>query len=149
MKLLMILLCRGGSSGRAAALPKKCKAKDSAKLALCLDLVTKFHNTIISVLLTPFWLNVSQESKKTNVSHFSNDAVYAMTFSAHFPMNLAISGLSSAQPQRKETKQLATRNMVVYPPIAKRFCYIDDEFLKKKMRKYDLDCFLLPEFLGY
>jgi len=22
--------------------------------------------------------------------------------------------------------------MVVYPPIAKRFCYFDDEFLKKK-----------------
>jgi len=32
-----------------------------------------------------------------------------MTFSAHLPMNLAISGLSSAQPCRKETKQLATK----------------------------------------
>jgi len=31
---------------RAAALPAKCKAKDSAKLAF-LDLVTKFHNIII------------------------------------------------------------------------------------------------------
>ena len=29
---------------------------------------------------------------------FSNDAAYAMTFSAHLPLNLAISGLSSAQP---------------------------------------------------
>jgi len=31
--------------------------------------------------------------------------------------------------------------MVVCPPIAKRFCYFDDEFLNKKWRKYDLDCF--------
>jgi len=34
-------------------------------------------------------------------------------------------------------------------PLAKRFWYFDDEFLKKKQRKYDLDCFLPPEFLGY
>jgi len=33
--------------------------------------------------------------------------------------------------------------------FARRFWYFDDEFLKKKRRKYDLDCFLLPEFLGY
>jgi len=72
-----------------------------------------------------------------------------MRFSEHLPMNLAVSGLSSAQPYRKETKQLATRNMVVHPPIAKRFCYFDDEFLKKKRRKYDLDCFSPPDFLGY
>jgi len=32
---------------RAAALPEKCQAKDSAKLAFSLDLVAKFHNTII------------------------------------------------------------------------------------------------------
>jgi len=38
--------------------------------------------------------------------------------------------------------------MVVYLPIAKRFCYFDDEFLKKKRRKYDLDCFLLHDFFG-
>jgi len=36
--------------------------------------------------------------------------------------------------------------MVVYPPIAKRFCYFDDEFLRKKRRKYDLDCFLTTWF---
>jgi len=29
------------------------------------------------------------------------------------------------------------------------FVIFDDEFLKKKRRKYDLDCFLLPDFLGY
>jgi len=63
-------------------------------------------------------------------------------------MNLAISGISSAQPLRKETKQLDTRNMVVYQPIAKRFCYFDDEFLKKKRRKYDLDCFCYMFSLG-
>jgi len=39
--------------------------------------------------------------------------------------------------------------MMVYPLIAKQFGYFEDEFLKKKRRKYDLDCFLLPEFLGY
>jgi len=39
--------------------------------------------------------------------------------------------------------------MAVYPPIAKRFCfcYFGVEFLKKKWRKYDLDCFLLSDFL--
>jgi len=39
--------------------------------------------------------------------------------------------------------------MVVYSPIAKRFKYFGDGFLKKKRRNYDLDCFLLPDFLGY
>jgi len=37
----------GVSSRRAAAFPEKCKAKDCAKFSLSLDLVTKFHNTII------------------------------------------------------------------------------------------------------
>ena len=36
--------------------------------------------------------------------------------------------------------------MVVYPRIAKRFCYFDDEFLKKRRRKCDLDCFSLADF---
>jgi len=38
---------------------------------------------------------------------------------------------------------------VVYPPIAKRFYYFDNEFLKKKRRKHDLDYFWLLDFLGY
>ena len=29
------------------------------------------------------------------------------------------------------------------------FVIFDDEFLKKKLRKYDIDCFLLPDFLEY
>ena len=37
--------------------------------------------------------------------------------------------------------------MVVYPPIAKRFWYFDDEFLKTKRKKYDLDCFYHLNFL--
>jgi len=90
---------RGGSSKRAAALPEKCKAKDSAKLAFNFRFgYENFTTQSFSVLPTPFWLNVSQECNKTNVSLFSNDVAYAMTFSAHLPMNLAISGLSSAQP---------------------------------------------------
>jgi len=63
-----------------------------------LDLVTKYHNTIIfgthDIILAQRFLGI----QKNNVSLFSNDAAYAMTFSAHLPMNLAISGLSSAQP---------------------------------------------------
>ena len=47
MLVKIVFSCRGGSSRRAAALPEKCKSKDSAKLVLSLDLVTKFHNTII------------------------------------------------------------------------------------------------------
>jgi len=39
--------------------------------------------------------------------------------------------------------------MMVYPSIAKRFSYFDNEFLKKKRRKHDLDYFSLPDFLGY
>ena len=39
--------------------------------------------------------------------------------------------------------------MVVYPPIAKYFCHFDNDFLKKKRSKYDLDSFLLLDFLGY
>ena len=35
---------------------------------------------------------------KNNVSLVFNDAAYAMTFSTYLPMNLAIPGLSSAQP---------------------------------------------------
>ena len=38
--------------------------------------------------------------------------------------------------------------MAVYLPIAKRFRYFDDQFLKKKRKKYDLDCFLLLENIG-
>jgi len=57
-----------------------------------------FTTQSFSVLPIPFWLNVSKESNKTNVSLFSNDGADAMTFSAHLPMNLAVSGLSSAQP---------------------------------------------------
>jgi len=45
--LHFININRGVSSRRAAALPEKCTAKISAKFALSLDLVTKFHNTII------------------------------------------------------------------------------------------------------
>jgi len=37
-------------------------------------------------------------SNKPNASLLANDTTYAMTFSAHLPMNLAILGLSSAQP---------------------------------------------------
>ena len=42
----LVLRSRGGSFRRAAALPEKCKAKYSAKLALSLDIVTKIsqHN---------------------------------------------------------------------------------------------------------
>jgi len=36
---------------------------------------------------------------------------------------------------------------MVYPPVASSFCYFDDEFLKKKRWKCDLDLFLLPGFL--
>jgi len=51
---------RGSSSRRAAALPEKCKANDSSKFALSLDLVTKFHNIVwFSVLPISFWHNVS------------------------------------------------------------------------------------------
>jgi len=70
-----------------------------------------------------------------------------MTFSAQLPTNLAISGLSSAQPLRKETKQIAIRNMVVYPPIAKRFSYFDDEFSKKNGVNMILNVFYYLIFL--
>jgi len=146
-------LSRGGSSRRAAELQsslKNVRQKIPPNSQTRLKLGFSYENFTaqsFSVLPTPFLLNVSYESNITNVSLFSNDAAYAMTFSAHLPMNLAISGLSSTQPWRKETKQLATKNMVVYPPIAKRFWYFDDEFLKKKRRKYDLDCFYYLNFL--
>jgi len=95
--------------------------RQTAKLALSLDFVTKISQHNHFRYFRPFRLNVSWESNKTNVSLLANDTTYPMTFSAHLPMNLAISGLSSAQLYRKETKQLLTKNKVVYPPIAKRF----------------------------
>jgi len=86
-----------------------------------LDLVTKFHNAInfgtSDTILAQRFLGI----QKNIVSLISNDSAYAMTFSTYLLMNLAISGLSSAQPIWKETKQLATKNMVAYPLIAKRF----------------------------
>jgi len=39
--------------------------------------------------------------------------------------------------------------MVVCPPVTNRFYDFDNEFLKKKRSKHDLDCFLLLDFLGY
>jgi len=47
MEVFKAVLFRDGSSRRAAALPVKCKAKDTEKFALSLDLFTKFHNIII------------------------------------------------------------------------------------------------------
>ena len=99
-----IVLTRGGSYGRAAGLHPSLKnvrqkippnGQTRLKLGFSYE---NFTTQSFSVLPTPFWLNVSQESNKTNVSLFSNHGAYAMTFSAHLPMNLAISGLSSAQP---------------------------------------------------
>jgi len=49
---------------------------------------------------------------------------------------------------KERNQRIGYKNMVVYPPIAKRFCYFDNEVLKKKRRKYDLDCFSPPDFLG-
>ena len=64
-------------------------------------------------------------------------------------MNLAISGCLRHSPKGKKPNNWLQKNIAVYPPIAKRFWYFDDEFLKKKRRKYNVDCFLPPDFLGY
>ena len=99
---LFIFRSRGGSSRRAAGLQpslKNARQKIPPNSPLILDLVAKIsqHNHF-RYFRHHFWLNVSYESNKTNVSLLSKDAAYAMTFSAHLPMNLAILGLSSAQP---------------------------------------------------
>ena len=70
--------------------------------------------------------------QKNNVSLISNAAAYAMTFSAHLPMNLAISGLSSAQPKRKETKQLATKKQGGISAYRKAFLIIWRWIFKEK-----------------
>ena len=103
-KRLNTILNRGDSSRRAAGLQPSLKnvrqkippnGQTRFKFGFSYENVT---TQSFSVLPTPFRLNVSQESNKTNVSLLANDTIYAMTFSAHLPMNLAISGLSSAQP---------------------------------------------------
>ena len=71
-----------------------------AKLALSLDLVTKIsqHNHF-RYFRHHFGSTFPRNKKQTNnVSLISNDAAYAMMFSTYLPMDLAISGLSSAQP---------------------------------------------------
>jgi len=86
---------------RAAALPEKVRQKIPPNGQTRLKFGFRYENFTtqsFSVLSTPFRLNVSSESNKTNVSLLANDTTYAMTFSAHLPMNLAVSGLSSAQP---------------------------------------------------
>ena len=97
-------MSRGGSSRGAAGLQPSLKnvmqkippnGQTRLKFGFCFE---NFTTLSFSVLPTPFLLNVSLESNKTIVSLLSNDAAYAMTFSAHLPMNLAISGLSSAHP---------------------------------------------------
>ena len=76
-------ISRGGSSRGAAVFTKKCKVKDPAKFAWSLDLVTKFHNTIIfstsDSILGQRFFGIQQN----NVSLLSSDAAYGMTFSAH------------------------------------------------------------------
>ena len=49
-------------------------------------------------------------------------------------------------PKWKKPSNWLQDNMVVYLPTAKHFCYFDDKFLKKKWRKYDLDCFFATWF---
>jgi len=51
----------------------------------------------------------------------------------------------TALKERNQT--IGYKKMMVYPPIAKHFWYFDDEFLQKKRRKYDLDCFYYLSFL--
>ena len=98
------MVLRGGSSRGAAGLQPSLKnvrqkippnGQTRLKFGFSYE---NFTTQSFSVLPTPFLLNVSPVSNKTNVSLFSIDAAYAMTFSALLPMNLAISGLSSAQP---------------------------------------------------
>ena len=98
------LLTMGGSSRRAAGLQPSLKnvrqkilpnGQTRLKFGFSYE---NFTTQSFSVLPTPFRFNVSSESNKNNVSLLANDTTYAMTFSAHLPTNLAISGLSSAQP---------------------------------------------------
>jgi len=114
-----------------------------------LHLVTKFHNTIIfgpsDTILGQRFLGIQQNQCFALFQRRRLCDEVISTLADEFGNFGAVFGTAL----RKEIKQLATRNMVVYPPIAKRFCYFDDEFLKKKRRIYDLDCFLLPDFLGY
>jgi len=71
---------------------------------------------------------------------FSNDAANAMTFSTHLPINLVWWFQGCLWQSPIEIKHLATRNMVMYAPIARAFFVIFDDELKKNQRKCDLDC---------
>ena len=86
----------GGSSRRAAGLQPSLKnvrqkippnGQTRLKFGFSYE---NFTTQSFPVLPTPFRLNVSLEYNKTNVSLFANGVAYAMTFSAHLPMNLAI-----------------------------------------------------------
>jgi len=72
-----------------------------------------------------------------------------MTFSAHLPMNLAISGLSSAHPKGKKPNNWLQETWWYIRLSQSVFVILTMRFLKKKRRKYDFDCFSPPDFLGY
>jgi len=93
----------GGSSRRAAGLQPSLrnlrqKIPPNGQTRLKFGFSYENFTTIIfdtsDTILAQRFLRI----QKNNLSLISNDAAYAMTFSTYLPMNLAISGLSSAQP---------------------------------------------------
>jgi len=84
------------SSRWAAALPEKCKAKDSTEFALRLELVTKFHDTILfgayDTILAQHFLEIQQNQCFTfyQQRHLSN-AVFS-TLSDEFSGFVAVFG---------------------------------------------------------
>jgi len=126
------------------------KFRQTAKLALNLDLVTKIsqHNHFL-YFRHHFGSTFPRNPTKPISRSFPTTPLMRWRCQHTCWWIWRFRGCHPHSPEGKKPNSWLQKNMVVYPPIAKRFWCFDDEFLKKKRRKYDLDCFLLPEFLGY
>ena len=82
--------------------------------------------------------------QKNNVSLISNDDVFNILADEFGDFGTVF---GTALKERNQTIGYKKHGSI--SAYRKAFLIIEDEFLKKKRRKYDLHCFLLPDFLGY
>jgi len=114
-----------------------------------LDLVTKFHNTIIfgtpDTILAQSFLGIQRNQR---FARFQRRRLCDDVFCA-LADELGDFGAVFGTALKERNQEIGYKKHGAISTYRKRVCYFDDEFLKKKRRKYDLDCFLLPDFLGY
>jgi len=148
-----ILRDRVGSSRRAAGLQPSLKnvrqkippnGQTRLKFGLSYE---NFAKQSFSVLPTPFGSTFPGSPTKPMFRCLPTTPLMRWRFQHTWRWIWRFRGCHLHSPKRKKPNIWLQKNMVVYPPIAKRFWYFDDEFLKKKRRNMTLTVFYYLKFL--